>query len=230
MADAGARRHDTEIVKGLLAPFQEGVAFDVAFVFAFHVHLEGARVAELVDHHRVVDHQIHRVQRVDLLRVAPQPDDAVAHRRKVHHRRHPGKVLHQHARRAIGDLARGPAAIRGPVGKGADVVQRHRLAVLEAQHVFQHDLQRRRQARKVAQTRRLCSRDRVIGERAAALCKSPARSGAVLANNYGHRGILHRFGACAWPCYCRSRGGVARRLAALYTVVHNLSSPVFAPR
>jgi hypothetical protein len=72
VADAGAGRHHAEIVERLLAPFEEHVALHVALVFAVHVHLEGARVAELVDHHRVVDHEVHGVQRVDLLRIAAQ--------------------------------------------------------------------------------------------------------------------------------------------------------------
>jgi hypothetical protein len=44
MADAGAGRHDAEVVERLLAPFQERVAFHVPLVFAVHVHLEGAGV------------------------------------------------------------------------------------------------------------------------------------------------------------------------------------------
>ncbi len=55
MADAGAGGDDAEVVEGLLAPFQEHVAFHVPFVFAVHVGLEGAGGAEFVDHHRMVD-------------------------------------------------------------------------------------------------------------------------------------------------------------------------------
>ena len=60
MADAGARRHHPEVVKGLLAPAQELVTFLVALHLDGDVFLEGRRIAELVHHHRVVDHQIHR--------------------------------------------------------------------------------------------------------------------------------------------------------------------------
>ena len=42
MADAGTRRHDTEIGKGVLAPFQEVVAFAVLLVFALDVVAERA--------------------------------------------------------------------------------------------------------------------------------------------------------------------------------------------
>ena len=37
MADAGAGRHDAEIVEGVLAPFQEGVAFAVALIFELDI-------------------------------------------------------------------------------------------------------------------------------------------------------------------------------------------------
>jgi hypothetical protein len=98
VADAGAGRHDAEIVERALAPLEEHVALHVALVLAVHVHLEGARVAELVDHHRVVDDQVHGVERVDLLRIAAQRLDPVAHRGEVDHGGHAGEILHQHAR------------------------------------------------------------------------------------------------------------------------------------
>ena len=106
MADAGARRHNAEVVEAPLAPFQERVALHVAFIFAVHVRLEGRGVAEFVDHDRVVDHQVDRDQRVDLLGVAAKRLDRVAHRGQVDHGGHAGEILHQHAGRAIGDLAR----------------------------------------------------------------------------------------------------------------------------
>ena len=62
MADAGAGGDDAEVVERRLAPFQEGIALHVAFIFAVDIHLEGARVAKFVDHDRVVDDQIDRVE------------------------------------------------------------------------------------------------------------------------------------------------------------------------
>jgi hypothetical protein len=55
-----------------------------------------------------------------------------------------------------------------PFGEGADVVDRHGLAVLEAQHVLQHDLQRGGQAGEIAQSRGLGGGDRVVGDALAA--------------------------------------------------------------
>ena len=60
MADAGARRHDAEVVEGALAPAQELVALAVALELELDVLLEGIGVAEVVDHDRVVDHQVDR--------------------------------------------------------------------------------------------------------------------------------------------------------------------------
>ena len=104
MADAGAGRHNAEVLKRLLAPFQEHIAFHVALVFQIDVHLKGAGVAEFVDHHRMVDDQIDRVQGVDLLRIATQRLDPIAHRRQVDDGGDAGEILHQHAGRAIGGL------------------------------------------------------------------------------------------------------------------------------
>ena len=190
MANAGARRHDAEIVKGALAPFQELVAFHVAFIFAVHVHLKGARIAEFVDHHRVVDHQIDRVQRVDLFGVAAQRHDPVAHRGQVDHSRNTGEILHQHAGRAIGDFARVLAALGAPFGKRLDVVDADGLAIFKAQHVFQHHLQRGGQAREIAQAGRLGRRNGIIttdclpdGQRLAGLA-------GVLSDDNGHGTVL----------------------------------------
>ena len=72
VADAGAGRHDLEIVERLGAPLEELVALGVAVIFELDVLAERARRAELVDHHAMVDDQVDRDQRVDLLRVAAE--------------------------------------------------------------------------------------------------------------------------------------------------------------
>ncbi len=144
VADAGAGRHDAEILEGVLAPFQEDITLHVPLIFAVHVHLEGAGIAEFVDHHRMVDDKIDGVQGVDLLRVTAERLDPVTHRGEIDHGRNAGEVLHQHAGRAIGDLARVLAAlVRRPFGEGLDVIDRDRAAaILEAEHVLKHHLQR----------------------------------------------------------------------------------------
>ena len=71
--DAGARRHDAEIVERLLAPAQELVPLAVAREFHVDVQVERVGRVEVVDLHRVVDHQIDRHERIDLLRIAAEP-------------------------------------------------------------------------------------------------------------------------------------------------------------
>ncbi len=117
--DAGARRHDPEVVEGLLRPAQEGVALAVALVLALHVDEEGGLAAVLVDLHAVVDHQVGRHQRVDARRVAAHLGHRVAHGRQVDHARHAGEVLQddpaRHEREL--DLAQKPMGPRTP-GRG----------------------------------------------------------------------------------------------------------------
>ena len=56
--DAGAGRDDAEVLEGLLRPAQQRVALAVALVLALDVEGEGARVAEGVHLHRVVDDEV----------------------------------------------------------------------------------------------------------------------------------------------------------------------------
>ncbi len=150
MADTGAGRHDLEIVESVRAPFEEFVALAVARIFKLDVLAERPGVAELVDHHAVVDHQIDRDQRIDLLRIAAELRHRVAHRCQVDDRRHAGEVLHQNARRPVLDLARdGPFFL--PVDHRLEVFAGHRLTVLEAQQILEQHLHRERQARNVAE-------------------------------------------------------------------------------
>ena len=217
VADAGARRHHAEIVEGGLAPFEELVALHVALVFALDVHAQGARIAELVDHDRVVDHEIHRAERVDPLRVAVERSDSVAHRCEVDHRGHAGEVLHQHPRRPVGDLAGVVAAHGGPVGKGPDVVLRDGLAVLKAEHVLEHDPQRGGQAREVAEAGSLGGGDGVEGDGLACRLESPAGSGRIAANGDGH---------CSIPSVLTRRAAAVS--GQLYAMGHNGVQPGFS--
>jgi hypothetical protein len=150
VADAGTGRHDAEIVERHLAPAQELVALEVALVLERDVGLERRGVAEVVDDHRMVDHQVDRHQRVDLLGVAAELLHRVAHRREIDHRRHAGEVLHQDARAAEVDFLGRLAAVLHPVGERGDVGLLDRRAVLVADQVLHQDAQRERQAREIA--------------------------------------------------------------------------------
>ena len=159
VADAGAGRHDAEIVEGALAPFQEAVALAIALIFELDILRERLGRAELVDDDRVVDDEIDRNERVDLLRVAAERDDAVAHRGEIDHGRNAGEVLHQHARRAEADLLAGLALVGQPGDEALDVGLGDRAAILEAQQVLEQHLHREGQLRDAGEavlSRRSC--------------------------------------------------------------------------
>ena len=136
MADAGAGRHHGEIRKRLLAPFQEFVALLVLLVFLDHILAECLVVAEEVHDHTVVDHEIDRHQRIDLLRVAAERLHGVAHRREIDHRRHTGEILHQDPRRTKRDFMLERALLQ-PLRDRHDVVLLDGAVVFVAQQILQ---------------------------------------------------------------------------------------------
>ena len=140
MHDAGARRHHLEVVERALPPAQELVALPVALVLDLDVALERVGGAEQVGDHRVVDHQVGRRQRVDLVRVAAQVADGLTHGGQVDDARHAGEVLHHHAGGRVLDLNAG-FRLGIPVRDGLDVVFGDVAAVLVAQQIFGEDFE-----------------------------------------------------------------------------------------
>jgi hypothetical protein len=127
--------------KCLLAPFQEFVAFLVLLVFLDDVLAERLVVPEEVHDHRVVDDEIDRHQRVDLLGIAAQRLHRITHRGEIDHRRHAGEILHQDARRAERNFML-ELALPQPFRHRDDVGLLDRAVVLVAQQVFQQHLHR----------------------------------------------------------------------------------------
>ncbi len=144
MADAGAGRHHAEIVERPRPPAQERVALAVPLIFLVDIDLEGLVGAEGVDHHRMVDDEIDRGERIDLLRVAAELGHRVAHGGEIDHGGHAGEVLHQHARRAEGDLAVALAVLE-PERDAANIVGGDGAPILVTQQVLQQHLERERQ-------------------------------------------------------------------------------------
>ena len=101
----------------------------------------------MVDDDGMVDDEIDRNERIDLVGVAAKLDHRVAHRGEIDDRRDAGEVLHQHARRTEGDFVLFLAAVVEPGRDRLDVFLLDGAAVLVAQQVLQHDLQRERQLR-----------------------------------------------------------------------------------
>ncbi len=191
VADAGAGRHDAEVVERRRTPAQEAIALDVALVLALDVIVIGLGITEVVDHHRVVDDEVDRVQRVDLGRVGAQGDHGVAHGGQVDDGGNAGEVLHQHPRRAEADFVLDAALVLQPGRHGLEVVLVNRDAVLVAQQVLQKHLHRDRQRRSSGQTGFLGGAKAVIDVRLAADRKLAAGFEAVHRRHYGDSFSVH---------------------------------------
>jgi len=65
MTNPGSRWNNAEIIKGRLPPLKERITLHITLILAIHIHLKSTRIAKLIDHHRVVDHKINRIERID---------------------------------------------------------------------------------------------------------------------------------------------------------------------
>jgi hypothetical protein len=147
VADAGAGRHDAEIVEGALPPFQKTITLTVALIFELDVLLEGFRRAEFIDDDGMINDEIDRHQRVDLLRVSAELRHRVPHRGKIDDGGNAGEILHQHARGTESDLLVCGTAVLKPGRHGHDVALGNGAPVFEAQQILEQHLHRERQAR-----------------------------------------------------------------------------------
>ena len=148
--DADARRHDLERVERLHAPLQKLVTLAVARELQVEIFVHRIRRAGEVDLHRVIDHQVHRHQRLDDLRVFAQPRRRRAHRGQVHQQRHAGEILQHNPGDGERNLLRA-LRLGLPPGELADVLLRDLLAVAIAQHRLQNQSDTNREARDIAQ-------------------------------------------------------------------------------
>jgi len=176
VANAGAGRHDAEGIEGALAPFEEGVALAIAVIFEADILPEGGARGEEVDHHRMIDDEIDRGERIDLAGIAAQRFHGVAHGGEVDDGRHAGEVLHQHPGGTKGDLAVGLAAVHQPFGHRCDVLAGDGAAILVTKQVFQQHLEGKGQGADAGEAVLLGELEVVIGvgpatglERAAAV-------------------------------------------------------------
>ena len=147
MANAGPRRNHPEIRKCALPPFQEAVSLAVALVFELDVLGQRLTIAESIDDDGMIDDEIHRHQRIDLLRIAAEVFHGVPHRGEIDDGRNAGEILHQHPGRPEGDFLLGRALVLGPLRRVLDVSLAGAAAVFVAQHVLDDDLQGERQPR-----------------------------------------------------------------------------------
>ena len=101
----------------------------------------------------MIDDEVDRHERIDLLRIAAELGHRVAHRGEIDHRGHAGEILHQHPRRAILDLAVelrvACQSTRAWMSSTVTVT-----AVLEAQQILEQHLHREGQLVDIAELRR----------------------------------------------------------------------------
>ena len=103
LIQASATHAGTAIERALLLE-EARKSQELALELELEVLVRGGAVGERVDLHRVIDHQVARHQRVDLLGVAAEPLHRGAHRREVDDAGHAGEVLQHHAAGQEGDL------------------------------------------------------------------------------------------------------------------------------
>ena len=149
-----------KLSKARLAPAQEGVALAVALELDLHVLAERIGRAEIVDHDRMVDDEIDRRERIDALGVAAELAIAsrIAARSTTAGTPVKSCISTRAGRNAI---SRSDLAVLEPGGHRLDVVDRDGAAVFEPHQIFEQHLQRKGQARNIAQTGRLGRRLRL---------------------------------------------------------------------
>ena len=144
MDDAGGGGDDTKVVEGLLAPLQKFVTFTVALEFKFGIVVERQHTAKLVDLHRVVDDQVDRHQRVDLLGVPPHAGHGIAQRSQIDNTGNTGEVLQDHTSRFEGNLNLASSR-RAPACDRFDRLWGDLEAVCLTQRSFEQNTDRKRQ-------------------------------------------------------------------------------------
>jgi len=159
--DADAGRHDLEGIERLHAPLHELVALGVAVELELHVEIERRRRAVVVDHHRVVDDEVDRHERLEELWITPEVGGDIAHRREIAQQRDAGEILQHDARDDERNLV-GARGVRRPVRDLAHVLLGDLLPVAVAEHALEHDADRDRQPRHLADACGFERRQRVV--------------------------------------------------------------------
>ncbi len=144
--DADARRHETESLERLLAPFEKFVTLAVALEFHLHVQPQRRGRAGKINLHRVIDHEIDRHERLDDFGIAAEALHRAAHRGEIDHQRHAGEILQNDPRDDERNfLVR--RRFRVPVGQRLDIFAADLFAVAIPEHRFENDSNADRKAR-----------------------------------------------------------------------------------
>ncbi len=140
VTDTCPRRHHPEIVESLLPPAEKLITFPIALHFDAHVIFVGAARCETVDHDRVVNDQIHRVQWIDFPGVTALFGYRIPHRRQINNRRHTREVLHQDPRWHEGNFMI-RTTLFSPLQQLAHVAIRGEALLFMPQQILQQNLQ-----------------------------------------------------------------------------------------
>ena len=190
VADAGARRHDAQLLERLLAPAQELVALAVAAEFDGDVFLQRVGGRPAIDLDRMVHDEVHGHERLDDAGIPAAAHHFRAQAGEVHDARHARQVLQQDARGQVGDFV---DAIRAglPAGEGLDVAPLVGRMPLVAQRRFQQDADDVRQLRQRRAAQGFRRRETVVGHGLAVV-----RKGFQRRNGLGHGQLLYMKMSC----------------------------------
>ena len=123
-----------------MSPAQERVALLIAAELEVGVDEKCGLRSIFVDLHRVVDDEIHWLQRIDQPCVPAQSGKSVAHGGEINYGWNSGEILEQHASGAeryfFFDVP-----LHVPAGERADIVGLDELAVFVSDQVFEKDLE-----------------------------------------------------------------------------------------
>src|SRR5581483_3732052 len=149
--DAAHGRDDAEVAECFLSPLQKFIALAVALELDFRVALQSVGCGEEIHLNGVVNDEVNRYERIDLLRVAAEASDRGAHGGQIHDCGDAGEVLHNDARRKKWNA--GARALRLPRGDVLHMALSNLLVVALTESRLEHDTDRKRKPLEVRETR-----------------------------------------------------------------------------
>ena len=144
MDDACGRRDEPEVGKRSAAPAQEFVPFAVPLKFPSLIQTQRFRRSKHIHLDRMVNDEVTRDHRVDLLRIPPFAAQTGPEGRQIHQGRDPGKILQHHPGRFEWNLLSG-ARLGIPQSQAPDVPLRYLGPVEISQERFQKDFDGKRE-------------------------------------------------------------------------------------
>ena len=144
MDDADSGGDDAKGLKGLLAPFEEFVAFAVALELVLHVQHERLFRSVDVDLNGVIDDEIDGDEGFDDFGIFFEAGDSIAHGGEVDQERHAGEVLEDDAGDSERDFFSG-WFLGIPAGEVLDIAGACLKAVAVAEDRLENDAERNRE-------------------------------------------------------------------------------------